>query len=939
MRSVRRVTLFGLLHLCAAACGASEDGEDPIDYGALCEGFTPPDRDGASTCADIDLSQPDLLASCLEGSGYAGAWAVDADGLPAYDLAVEHRCDPAGYIESPATGERHGPVHLVGNGRGVVAVAHASGAVELYSQDRGPKWLNKVEEWRDPDDGDFPVQTGGGFNYLVVDGEVRSTRFDDFAVGEAIRRQTRRFGVGYVETVTSFDDLVVTRRVFAPDTDARALVSEIAIENLTEQYKEVGVIELWDVNVHQLTPEETTDLSDPDAWRDMVRRRRALMDSFEQTASYSAEERTLRVDTTARSLPDDVSGRGDVSQLDWFVDPIYLAPIDSGDPPDRVWLRDGDLWDSSAERGPPGAVAGDGDASSREEVIDGADQHAVMAMRVTVQVPVEAPVVRRFAFGYAPLDHDVAGDLAVLRDQHGELSSLSATSWRDRMVWLAVDGAEHAGALQREVAWSSYTAQAGAVYDEYAAARVLGPGGAQRYVRGLEGGLGDLALLAESMLLVDPELARDTLRYALSAQQGKGAAEPWRLPYAVSGVGAAMAASPDQQTDAYFLLPAAVARYAALTRDLDFLDSDAPYWPRATGETGSVVAHLAGALAYAEDSLGTGARGFIAMGASDSADDRPALSGQAGEGASSLYNAGAAVLGFPLVADLVESRDPELAAGYRALAALQRDLLLADGWNGSRFQRGFAGSGEPLLADVMFLEPQLFPILAGAVTGEQRDALLDLVGEQLGTPAGALGSAPDSGGGVRPVTSAWLIEAEAQRSPEAGWASFWQHSLANRAATYPDKWYGIWSGPRCYAGPDREAPGAADDGLDPAVTMLPALSAHAPAATLRSAMALVGVSAAGNRLRIAPRVPGEIFTLVAPRLHLAGTRRSLSGTLEPSGGGTVTVEVALPSGLRSGTVVVTVDQAEVELTREGDVVSFQLPLAAHAPVSFAVTGG
>jgi len=938
MRTVRRVTGAVLLIVWGGACGSSGDGDGGVDYTALCEGFTPPARDDASACAAVDLSQPDVLASCLEGSGHAGVWAVDADGLPAYDLTVEHRCDPAGYLESEVTGERHGPVHLVGNGRGTVAVAHASGAVELYSQDRGPKWLNKVESWRDPDDGDFPLQVGGGFNYLVVDGEVRSTRFDDMPVGEAIRRQTRRFGVGYVETVTTFDDLVVTRRVMAPDVEARALVSEVTIENLTEQYREVGLVELWDVNVQELTPEETTDLADRDAWHDVVRRRRALMDAFEQTASYSEEQRTVRLDTTARSLPADVMGRDDVSEVDWFVDPIYLAPIDSAEPPDAVWLRDGELWDSAADRAPPAALAGAGDGSSRDEVLDGADQHALMAMRIAVQVPVEAPVVRRFAFGYAPIDHDVAVDLAVLRAQHGELSSQSATSWRDRLVWLAVDGADHAGAMQREVAWSSYAAQAAAVYDEYSGARVLGPGGAQRFVRGLEGGLGDLALLAESMLLVDPALARDTLRYALSAQEGKSAADPWRLPYAVTGVGAAMAASPDRRTDAYFLLPAAVARYAAVTRDLAFLDSDAPYWPRSTGENDTVLAHLAGALAYAEEDLGTGARGFVAMGASDSADDALALAGEGGDGVSSLYNAGAAVLGFPLVADLIEARDAELAAGYRAVADQQRALLLEQGWNGSFVERGFAGGGEPLAADVMFLEPQLFPILAGAVTGSQRDALLDLVAERLGTSAGALGSAPGSGG-VRPATGAWLTEAEAQRSPERGWASFWLHSLANRAAVYPDLWCGIWTGPRSFGGPDLDLPGGPDVRLDPAVAMLPALSSHVPAATLRSVMALVGISGAGSRLRITPRVPGETFALIAPRLHLTGSRRSLGGAIEPSAGGSVILDVALPSGLTGGSVVVTVNETEVAFTREGDRVSFELPLTRDAVTRFEVTGG
>ena len=42
--------------------------------------------------------------------------------------------------------------------------------------------------------------------------------------------QTRRFGVGYVETVTRIADLTITRRVFPP-VGARALVTEVSVEN------------------------------------------------------------------------------------------------------------------------------------------------------------------------------------------------------------------------------------------------------------------------------------------------------------------------------------------------------------------------------------------------------------------------------------------------------------------------------------------------------------------------------------------------------------------------------------------------------------------------------------------------------------------------------------------------------------------------------------
>jgi hypothetical protein len=104
-------------------------------------------------------------------------------------------------------------------------------------------------------------------------------------------------------------------------------------------------------------------------------------------------------------------------------------------------------------------------------------------------------------------------------------------------------------------------------------------------------------------------------------------------------------------------------------------------------------------------------------------------------------------------------------------------------------------------------------------------------------------------------------------------------------------------------------------------------------------MVLAGVSGAGNRLRIAPRIPGERFALVAPRLRLSGTSHSIAGVVEPSGGGTVALEVALPSGLVGGALSVTVDGATVAFERDGDLVRFDLPLSRDRPTAFSVTGG
>jgi nicotinamide mononucleotide (NMN) deamidase PncC len=914
--------------IALAGCG----GDDDDQTAEVCADFTVPPRPDTSACAKLDPDAPDKLSTCEVGSGHAGRWVVDADGLPAYDLLIDQRCDPAGQHWSPRAQVPDDPIHLLGNGRGLVAMAHASGGIEVYTQDRGHKWLNRIDEWRDPANGDFPVQLGGGFGYVVDGDQVHSTRFEDLPVGEALERQTRRFGVGYVETVTTFDELVVTRRVFAPDHFARALIVEVTVENLSDRRRQLGLVELWDANLYQAVVEyATSDLLRPDLTEGIERRRRELNDDFTHLAGYDPAARAATLATAVDVPP---IGPDQVDEVDWHPETMYLAPIDQGEAPDAVWLYDGELWDGG-ERPVPQAVATEGTAEARSGDFSGEGQHGLLAMRVPVQVPVGASITRRFAFGYLPGDADLAGTLAALRARFGELRADTVGSWRDRMVWAAFPELEDAGALQRELAWSSYLALAGVTYDELRGLRVLGQGGAYKYIHGLDGAAGDLALLAEGLTLIDPQLASETLRYALTMQDRV----EYRFAYATTGVGAVSDVGIyDQRSDAYFLLPAAIARYAATARDLALLDQQVEYGPPGSG-TETVLEHLLRIRVYAQDQLGLGARGLPAMGTGDYADGVLSLADEEATpgGSSSAFNAGFVVQGFRLAADVVESRDAALAAGYRADFDAQAAALTNEGWNGRWFERGFVDSGNPLAPDLLFLEPQLFPILAGLVSPERRDELLELIAERLETDIGAMSTIEATGsgaggldepqiGGVWPVANAWLTEAYALRDPELAWSSLVRNTLFAHARAYPELWYGIWTGPDSYNGPGHERPGEADAHLATALTDYPAFNMHAHLGPLRALAGVLGIRGTRQGLRIDPRVPTAVYTVKWPRLTLASRDDSISGSVTPMTDGSIVMEVTIPAPMSQYGVSVTVGSNNVttDFTRTGDVIRFVL---------------
>jgi hypothetical protein len=468
----------------------------------------------------------------------------------------------------------------------------------------------------------------------------------------------------------------------------------------------------------------------------------------------------------------------------------------------------------------------------------------------------------------------------------------------------------------------------------------------------MDGAMGDLALFAEAVTLIDPQIARETLVYALATQQGASQLTPWRFPYATTGVGNVTdVLIYNQRSDAYYFLPAAIGRYVALARDPAFLAQLVPFWPRASNEVGDVVEHVRRALEYGTETLGFGAHGIVAIGTGDYADGINSLATEPATptGSSSTYNAGAIIHGFPLAADVIEARDPALAERMRALVTSQSEALLQEAWQGRYFLRGFVDSGNPLAPQVFFLEPQVFPVLAGIVDAQQRDLALGEVVDLLETEIGAvsnveIGTDQGSGGpdrpligGVWPVANAWLTAAYATRDVEEGWSSFARNTLTAHAEEYPNLWYGIWTGPDSFNGPDNERPGEADAHTVTALTDYPALNAHIHTSPLRALVDLVGVVGMRDGFRIAPRLPTETFTVEWPRLAVAGTPSSVEGRVLPESDGPIAMEVALPSALRAAdSVRVTADGVDVDSTVADGTVRFVLPASARASARWRV---
>jgi hypothetical protein len=201
------------------------------------------------------------------------------------------------------------------------------------------------------------------------------------------------------------------------------------------------------------------------------------------------------------------------------------------------------------------------------------------------------------------------------------------------------------------------------------------------------------------------------------------------------------------------------------------------------------------------------------------------------------------------------------------------------------------------------------------------------IGPMTVLPLGDGGSSGDIDepqvGGVWPVASAWLTEAVALHDARRGWDSLVRNTLFAHARAFPHLWYGVWSGPDSYYGPDAERPGEADAHLATALTDYPVLNTHAHSSLLRALFAVAGIRGTRDGITITPLFPTETYAIEWPRILLASTPTSISGTMRVASA-PYSLRVRLPSGLRAGAPVVTVDGAPVASSRAGDDIVFMI---------------
>lgn len=302
---------------------------------------------------------------------------------------------------------------------------------------------------------------------------------------------------------------------------------------------------------------------------------------------------------------------------------------------------------------------------------------------------------------------------------------------------------------------------------------------------GLRNGYGyrDTVQDIQGIIHLDPSMAKEKIRFMLSAQVDNGGG----LPLVKFDHKAGHEDTPDDASyvqatghpayradDALWLFPT-VYKYMAETGDKEFLDEIIPY---ANRDEGTVYDHLKRAINFSMERLST-----HNMPAGLHADWNDCL--RLGKKGESTFVALQLYYAMSVIHDIaIDKKDDEYVAYIDKVKNELKQTINENCWEGDRFIRGFKEDGQVIGSKKdpeasMWLNPQTWSVISGLATEEQAKKALDSVYRELNTKYGARVMAPSyvdhafdgalailfnpstkENGGIFSQPQGWLILAE-----------------------------------------------------------------------------------------------------------------------------------------------------------------------------------
>jgi len=911
------------------------------------------------------------MAEKAYGSGYFGEWVTDEFGLPAYRYTCDQINDPKAQTRmNEQWRPRTEHLHQVGNDR-LVGVASNYGHIQVRQDEGSPKYLNDF----DPSN----YQYGGGFGYLADGTTILST----FYTGQADAFD-RVFGVGYYRKSVKGSGLVVDQTVFAPYGDDPLLISQVKIENEREEPVELSWVEYWGCQPYQFSFKAL--MRSVVTQRHPSEFRRDLANRFKHQMKEVRDKRGLvgRKQFMGHRLGDRFqwsifnlglrTGIGKKLTGGPVKSPVKEAVLEDLAPPPVFLVSldapyDGFGTDATTFFGNGGADSPDGLKMPLSGKSTSKDSQVGLFLERKLQLKPGESKTMYFAYGYLPDGFDLETLLSKYEKDLANLLSESTKKWNNKRIQLSLDDAW----VDRELAWHNYYLRGNLTYDSFFKEHILSQGHVYQYVIGFQGAARDPLQHALPFVFCEPYIVKDILRYTLKTVTPEG-----EIPYGITGSGMYMP-SPFRPSDQEMWLLWLASEYVLATRDLEFLDeriATYPVYGRKAGEA-SVRDILFNCYQNLVEFTGTGRHGLQRLSNGDW-NDAMVLGYVSDEMQESVEEAGESVLNAAMASYALDiysrmlrySGDISFAEEALQRAKSQKIAVRAQ-WAGKWFRRAWLTEeigwvGE----DSLWLEPQPWAIIGGAAEPDQTKILIQSIDEVARQPSkiGALvlgkpdaKMAGDEGiganAGIWPSINGTLVWALALVDGSMAWDEWKKNSLAYHAESYPDIWYGIWSGPDTYNSEFSDFPGGtihkgeADSARETrderdlervgSVTEVlwtdfPVMNQHPHAWPLYTISKLIGIEFNSRGVDLSPTLPKEKYKFTTPLVELEKSEEGYTGRYAPNSAGSWRMTLKLDDSELERVTVLLVNGKSVDVVREGDRIVWEGESTLDSPLTWTL---
>ena len=830
------------------------------------------------------------------GSGYFGEWIEDEFRLPAYRYTCDQINDPKAITPlNEVWRSKTDHIHLVGNDR-LVAIASNYGHIQVRQDEGSPKYLNEY----DPEHGHY----AGGFGYLT-DGE---NYLSTFYPGNAEFFE-RIFGIGYFQKIVEGNGLKADQVIFAPFGDDPILISKTTISNIQEVPVNLRWIEYWGCNMYQFST---------DAYYLAMRKKNvSLTKKFRHQFSKQFKHNYKIIENGIGILEAKYfkgikerkeSKTSKAVNKDMMPPMTFLVSLDA--------LPDGISIDEKTFFGKGGVESPDGlNLPLNSNDSDFSSNGSMFLERKLYLKPKESQTIY-LAYGYIPEGFKLKSLLNKYKKDLSQLWVISCKQWKTNRINLRIPDELW---VNRELLWHNYYLRGSMTYDSYFKEHILSQGQVYQYIMGFQGALRDPMQYALPLIYFQPEIVKEIIRYVLKTTKPDG-----EIPYGIMGSGMILPA-PYKPSDQQMWLLWLVSEYILVSRDIDFLKEEIPCYPVYGKKIviKSVKNLLLTCYDYFTNTIGRGKHDLQRISNGDWNDGvilghiSKELYDEIIKHGESVLNAAMASYTIKIFGEMLrfvgDNDNSKKAFEY---ANIQKEAVHAQ-WNGKWFKRAWLTEEIGWIGvDQLWLEPQPWAIISGAVDAEQTKILVKSIDKLVRQPS-KIGARILSKGieamkrelGMRVNGGIWLsingtlIWALSLVDGNLAWDEWRKNTLAYHAENYPDVWYGIWSGPDVYNSDLSDFPGQThfteeliswkkkkgepiyDKTFAINWTDFPVMDLHSHAWPLYNTIHLIGTTFTVEGVEITPVLPKDEYNFSSPVLGFKKSKMEYSGWYAPLLGG------------------------------------------------------